>query len=369
MTTKDWRSPFLAFREQLLAINDSNAELYHGVLISFRHDLANLGPVVETLEPAFIGKNLVGRISIPTNRCQYHGHFFFGPSNTPFHQLQRGLVDLQQWVDAIPKGLLPRLEVPRLDSQADTNLALWVNLVYQLAFLVDAPYLTAQVEFQENAGEFPFNMWHEWPQPAGCDPGPWLINQGDTSGHISHWETKFQDQRYHLPDIIDAYLDQELIKSSIAAIDVLVFMVDRLQEYATPTKPKKTGHTSGAVTKRVQKDRELVLDVILAHTTKPAPKGEEKQPLGQSEIAEKLGWYNGKGEPNQPKVNRRMETIFGPKPMDAYKELFENGELKQRLQAGAEKDPQDKHWHPEKRVPDEEIKDHREIVPKKLDLD
>ncbi len=330
MAKKDWRSPFLALKDQLLAVYDSNPRLYHGVMMAFRHERRELKEVVNSLEPAFNAKQLVHEVSLPTPGCSYHGHFYFGEDNIPVHQLQRHLSGCREWIAAIPKELLPPLQPPRLTSQADADLTLWTELVYQLAFLAEAPYFTAVAEFQEQAGATTFFLWHECPQPAGCDPVPWLLRPLESEQDIIDCEDSFRIEGFRLPDIIGAYLEQEFILSSIAAVDVLVFMLEGLKEKALRTKKTKRRRRGEAGKKAEEEAAQLVLKIGLEHK-KRREQGIDDRPLKAEEMAELMGWYSGNGTPSQYKVSRRLKKHFGTDPMQAYKEAFEDDSLRDLL--------------------------------------
>ena len=204
------------------------------------HERKDLKDVVENLDPCFRGKSMVAVIETPTEGCQFHAHYFFGDSGG-CKMLEHALLGIDDWLQAVPKELLPRFHVSyECINEPYRNLTTWANLVYYLAWEIDAPYLQAAVEHQARIEVVRFFPWSEWPQPAGCDPRPILIHQGDSSGQFETLIERFgeSEEFQWCPDIIDAYLvgeeiSGEFIVASLCAIDILIFMLDQVRGDAT----------------------------------------------------------------------------------------------------------------------------------------
>ena len=300
------------------------------------HEGKDLKEVVENLDPGDRGKVKVAVIETPTEGCQFHAHYFFGDSGG-CKLLGHALSGIDDWMRAVPKELLPRFNVP-CDGMYEPfrNLVTWANLVYYLAWEIDAPYLQAAVEHQARIEEVGFFPWSEWPQPAGCDPRPLLIHQGDNSGQFEKMLRRFgeSEEFQWCPDIIDAYLvgeeiSGEFISASLCAIDILVFMLDQVRgdeavkqnELTTPIKRKSTKRSD------IAKDI-MLLKAFLRHHHDPNKNDETAQePLTAEQIAEAMQWVNKAGEPVQSRASRRMSDIFGPDAMNKYRGLF-GGDIK-----------------------------------------
>ena len=332
MAKSDWKAPFLKLRDQIRPLFDSGVKLYHGILMAPFHERKDLDEVVQNMEACSRGKTKVAYFETPTVGCKVHAHYFFGDSGG-CNVLGHALSGIDDWMRAVPKELLPKFTVPCESAfKPYKDLATWTSLVYYLAWEIDAPYLQAAVEQQARVEEVSSDPWSDWPQPEGCDPRPFLIHQGDTSGQFEKMLLRFSqcEEFRWCPDIIGAYvvgeqISGEFISASLAAIDVLVFMLDQVrgQELA------KQNELSSPIKRKSTKPRRVSYDVMmlkgflkLHHD--PRETGEKALiPLTTKQIAEYMQWFNENGEPVQSRASRRMEDIFGPDAMSKYKVAFE----------------------------------------------
>ena len=332
MAKTDWKAPFLNLREQVRPLFDSDTRLYHGILMAPFHKQKALKEVVKNLPAAGMAKECVATIETPTDGCDFHAHFFFGDSGG-CKILGQALDGIEDWMRAVPKELLPRFDVPSNTLvSAYQNLVTWTSLVYYLAWELDAPYLQATVEYQPRLEEVSSAPWSNWPQPKGCDPKPVLLHQETSSGDFYKFLERFGEpnEDYWCPDIIGAFLTAdpmcaEFIKASLAAIDVLVFMLDRVRgpEVVKQKKPlnRKKLRRNDEATREV-----TYLKIFLRehHDPRQNPATALK-PLTVEEIAGHMGW----NEPGaQVKASRRMAKIFGPNAMKKYKSIFLEGNVR-----------------------------------------
>lgn len=314
----DWRKPFLDFKGELRPLYDASLRIHHGVVLSTNRSATELQPVIEMLEPAYANKNLAKTIEVTTDGCAFHGHFFFADDRRGLNQLERLLDGVGAWLEQVPEEILPRIRVPVLPSQTNRNLLQWVSAVYGIAWELDEVYLQAELEYLKSVQTLPFLPWIECPQPNGCDPRPWMIHQGDSSGRIPQWQEAFTREGLTFPDLLSAYLLEDLVASSLAAIDLLVYrMPQELAEAESetegknPSKSKISQHQGkNAVTDRAT----LLAHLFFYHSS---PEGQKGGPLKQMELAEQLGWL-------QPRVSRRMKLIFRG-GMKGYVAAFANG--------------------------------------------
>lgn len=319
----DWRKPFLELKAGLRPLFDANLSIYHAVLLSTRRTSQELQPVIEMLEPAYSGKNLVKTIGVKTPGTEYHAHHFFADDRRGLDQLGRLLYDIEDWMDHTPGGFLPGFHIPPINNQADRNLLRWVSTVYYLAWASDAPYLDVEVEYQDSVDRVGFFPWLECPQPPGCRPQEWLIHRASASEDLVKIRQRFEDQGERFPDVVDAYLTGEFIASSMAAIDILAHVMHgerkerqvEKEEYAEKLAKNKRG------TLKDSKDVEYLKLFLLNHHNHWENTNIDvnvELPLKWHEIAKKMEW-SGKPRAVQGRVNRSMKRLFGPNPMTEYK--------------------------------------------------
>lgn len=110
MSKSNWKLPFLRFRDRIRPLFDSGVKLYHGILMAPFHERKDVKDVVENLDPCFRGKSKVAEIETPTEGCQFHSHYFFGDSGG-CKVLEHALLGIHDWIQAVPKELLPRFDV------------------------------------------------------------------------------------------------------------------------------------------------------------------------------------------------------------------------------------------------------------------
>jgi len=133
MAKSDWKTPFLRFRDQIRPLFDSGVKLYHGILMAPFHEHNELKEVVLNLEACLSGKTKIAVIETPTDGCNFHAHYFFGDSGG-CNLLGHALSGIDDWMQDIPKDLLPRFNVSCTSlSEHYRNLATWASLVYYLA--------------------------------------------------------------------------------------------------------------------------------------------------------------------------------------------------------------------------------------------
>jgi len=329
MSNDKWKKPFKQLKDKLQVLYDANLNVYHGVLMAPFHEANEVGEVVSELEASFSGEILLSRIDVSTDNCCHHAHYFFG-NNNGLLNLKRSLDGIEDWIEAIPKSLVPTFQIPKLNNQVEENLVRWANLVYFLAWKIKSPYLQAMVEYKvsiNGGGSFP---WEECPQPSGCDPRPLLIHQGDTSNQMQELKAKFSDEDLNIPDIIDAYLIgesmiMEFIACSITAIDCLTLMLEqKVLEVASDIDLEIKDRKKRSKSSRVENEIEMLKNFLIGYHKSERIKGNEYCPLTAEEIAHKMEWFSDNEKPLQSKVSRRMRTIFGENPMEKYRAVFQD---------------------------------------------
>lgn len=329
MSNEKWKEPFKQLKDKLQVLYDANLNIYHGVLMAPFHAANEVEHVVHKLEASYAGKNLLARINTPTEGCQHHAHYFFG-NNSCFQQLGRNLSGIKGWMEKVPEELVPKFHIPKLENQVEENLVRWANLVYFLAWELDAPNLEATVEYQEIANGGSSFLWEECPQPSNCDPRPWLIHQADRTDQIQEWMNKFSNEDLSLPEIIDAYLlgesmIGEFISRSLTAIDGLIFILEHVKQRQSEPSAKfsKPIREKWPKSVEVSNEVEFLKKFLVEYHSKERLAGNIFCPLTANEIAIQMKWISKSGKPLQSKVNRRMAQIFGENPMQKYKSPLE----------------------------------------------
>jgi hypothetical protein len=330
MQSSDWRKPFLQFKDKLRSRFDGGEELFHGILMSPFYEGNELKAVLKNQAAAYSEQPLAATIETPTEDCKYHAHYFYG-DKTICRQLNRDLSGIHDWLRGIPKGLLPKFTLPPNLFESSANVIAWTSVVYFLAWEIDAPYLRAEVDFQSRIHEVASVNWAEFSWPQDCDPRPLLIHQGNSNRPFEKFLETFSEPEEGpwCPDIIGAYLPGEsfcgnFIERSLAAVDVLLFMLEQVRTYEAE---KQSDQTRAVKVKRKKSDvleEELIeLKATLRVRHNPRVYGENaRNPMTTEQIAKAMKWVNANGKPLQAKASRRMKAIFGPNGMKRYCGLF-----------------------------------------------
>ena len=334
MNATNWESPFLGLKQRFRSLYEGNEPLLHSVMLMPHHGVSESAAIVDVLEPSFQGHGLIQSISTPTEGCRHHAHYFFG-SRTILRQMSSALRGIRSWINALPEGLIPELQIPKLEDQTSEELVYWANLVYLVAFEVDAPYLQATVEYQQEFDCLGFSPWDMCPQPADCDPRPLMFHQRTTPVSFDAWKSQFDADGLRLPDVIDGYLcgDQivgDFLAASLAAIDVLIYMLPRIAKEQSGQRSKKRIPRNRSKQSEKEKERQRDVDGLrglFARVHNPNSPSCRRSPLSQREIAEEMGWRSKTGRLLQSRVNRRMTQLFGPCPMEKYAGMFAQGRI------------------------------------------
>lgn len=314
---EQWRTSFWKVRDAIRPLYESNVEVFHAIVFSLNRDATALAPMLDTLEPAYRGESLLQVIDSPTDGCATHQHVFFARDRRGFDALGRLLNDLDALLAAVPKGMLPVLNMPAVGSQVERNLTKWCSLLYHLAWEYEVNYLQAEMEHLDDLGCIGFFPWGECPQPSGCDPRRWLIHQGDSCEQIQVFKRRFEAEGHHFPDMIDSYLIEGVVSSSLAAIDLLTYRAwEEFSSSQPPAidKPKDRRATCTAKSKHTNEllDVAALKHELLKHHFPPAGPC-TLDPIGQKELEKRLGW-------SQSRVSRRMAALFPNGGMFEYRE-------------------------------------------------
>ncbi len=337
MANSDWKTPFLRFRDELRKHLEIGMPIYHSILMSPFYTKDEISEVIENVAAADDRQPRAAIVEMPAYDCKYHAQFFHGSKEICI-RLTQTLSRIEHWLIDVPKGLLPRFQLTYPRNAACSDLATWANIVYYLAWEIDAPYLQANVEYIGLLDEVTSFPWSDGKWPESCDPRPALIRQGDTGDYVSDFLKTYTDEtKRWCPDIIGAFLPGErtmcgdFILASVAAVDILVFMLDQVRG----PKSKNPGLVKRPARKRSRsrtiKDDVFLLKSLLVERHNVAKYGEKaKKPLTEKQLAIALEWFSESGEPLTSRVNRRMKEIYGPSGMTKYRSLFK-GKLRRGL--------------------------------------
>ena len=339
MATSDWKTPFLKFRDELRRHREVGPPLYHSILMSPFFTKNEIGEVIKSIAAADEGQPWAATVEMPTYDCKYHAQFFYGQKAT-CNRLSQALMGIERWLIDVPKGLLPRfyLQYPR--NAECTQLATWANIVYYLAWEIDAHYLQATVEYQAQLHEVTSVPWCEVEWPETCDPRPALIRQGTSEDYVSEFLKSYtiEGGRW-CPDIIGAYISGgsmcgDFITASMAAADILVFMLDQVrgQETDDPNKLRSSVKKMRQSRSREISNEVILLRGLLESTHNAENHGQKaRTPLTAEQIAIALEWFSESGKPLQARVSRRMKEIYGPNGMEKYRSLFVRGKIRRGI--------------------------------------
>ena len=373
MSNDKWKEPFRELRTKLYGMHRANAEIYHGVALfpyfgfalypTDEHCLEVCSEWEERIEANSYDRKIVRCEETPGGWGSRHVHYFsganFGRTHGSLLQLENCVMGMEAWVKKIPQSLIPRFTIPQYSDQATRDLIQWVSLVYYLALELKTPYLDAFTECNQLDADY-LAGWSRWPQPGTYDPGPMMIHLVDPHETIEKWKEEFlaasevpgDAVEYRLPEMIDTYLVNHLrintdripsfllepdlldgnpleismvsnlITASVTAIDCLLYMwvpMRREQQQTREGKPRQKRKPADRVS-----DEVTLLKVFLnqSHVDEHSRRKIRSRPLTCTEIAEALKWYRKDGEPDQVKVTRRMELIYGPKPMTKYGRIW-----------------------------------------------
>jgi hypothetical protein len=330
----DWRDPFLEFQVTLQHIYEENLSVYHTVALSPSTERANLSRSLEFLEPAFHGKQLVLEIPVNTPGCSYHGHLFFADERNAINQIQRALSGIESWCDQFPPRMFPSFDIPRVSNQGHRDLIRWTSIVYYLAMETRAPYLEAEIEFQKDVNVVGFFPWNECPQPSNCNPLAWLVHLGIADNRI---ETARQDFREHdetIPDLIDVYLYEDYVKSSIAAIDIMAYKLHSERRHHERSEKRKPKRRRYKVSEMKSARMAMILRAVHENEVRILnSNGTVRHYLTWDEVAQKASILTNDKKPASSTVSRLADIIFGDDASTTYRRLAEASDRGRKLKA------------------------------------
>ena len=330
-----WKRPFRELRDKFCFYYDSYQSLYHQVVF-FPHyeamDPQQCQELLEFTDLGFDGNKVIREILTPGSRIAKHVHYFYGRNLVQLDSactlLERELVHAVDWISNIPSTLVPQFVIPKYGDPRKAGLIAWTSLVYFLANQIDSPYLSCEITCGNH--DETLEAWELWPKPREFDPLKLLFHHVDPYEEVELWKEVFwgvDDDDYYLPDMIDGCLVcrtgvPDFITSSVTAIDCLLYMWEPIvKERKDAASPKQAATRTRSRTTRIKREEAWLKQYLLDHMRK-AEADLSLKPLKWEEIARAMEWFNKDGKPLQPRVTRRMQQIFGPRPMEKYQACY-----------------------------------------------
>lgn len=336
MPSEAWKRPFRELRDKLHILYESGRRLHHQ-LAFFPHyeamDPQQCQDLLACTDLGFDGNKVVREIVTPGSLIAKHAHYFYGrnivEANSAYLEVEEALYGAVDWIGNIPNDLVPSFAVPTYHDRRSESVIAWTALVYFLAHQIDAPYLSCEITCGRH--DETLEPWKFWPQPGEFDPSQMLFHESNPYDEIEAWKEEFweaTDKEYYLPDLIESSLDsisgvRDFIASSITSIDCLLYIWEPLKAERQPVEapPQPIATRVRSRSKRIS-DEVTILKKYLVEYHKNATGAKATTPLTWQEIATEMSWFNESGQPVQSRVNRRMEVIFGSRPMEKYQGMF-----------------------------------------------
>jgi hypothetical protein len=316
-----WKEPFLNIRDKFSALHHAGLAFHHRLLGATIDDPLQYWPVTANLAVELRGENILRTIPVSTPNLVSHFHLFYGLNSRAVEHFANALSGLERCVSQIPQNLVPSILLPDGHDQPTRDLVLWMSMVYSIAWEVDAAYLPVSVNCMIKHDDEGTYSWNHLQKPEDSDPRPWLVHQTIGLDGFNNLIDQYDSHQLSFPEIIFGALEREVVESSIAAIDLLVFRIghEACDEQPTDLKQdRKRRYRTGV-------EVWLLKGVLAEHHNFEINREKALAPMTQEEIMEVLGW-------SQAKVSRFMAHIFGPNPMRAYRSCWADDELKDRLE-------------------------------------
>jgi len=357
---KDLREPLFQLKDRLKSLMDGSARLYHAVLFSpslTRAELAlpisNLEPLIDKklvdpiLQDLFPGellvkpRTIVEEISLATPSCGFHGHFFISEDGAIFEEFTRALSGIYNWLQEIRDSrLVSWINVPENPTGEIRDLIHWVSLVYHYGYEKETHHLMVNQHFWMDATDFRTQLWSECPILSSHGQG-WLTYQPGKS-----FDNKTRDilesytqQEFDPPEVIEMYLEKDLIGSSLSVIDVILYQLPteraRKKIIDKDVKEWRLGEKVWQLPNLKKKKSKTVdeLKSVIQAIQRLYGWGKDDDPRfkvpeewrdywTQKDVANCLGWRNARtGKVNASKISRKFDDIFGTTYDDLYTRL------------------------------------------------
>lgn len=345
----DWRDPLVRIREKLEQMRNQYTEIHHAMIVApvlqrdeLDDSISKLAPLIqEDVIPAALQpfmtvqpRVIVKEIALGTPACGFHGHFFMAKNHRAFEVFSEALEGVCDWLKTIRKSRhICWIDVPGVGHPRDLELVHWTSLVYHYGAVKNTHHLMVNFEFQSNSNYFSVLPWVECPI-LEKESTEWLTYQCDFEKKTRQIIASYAQRRISAPDVIGMYLEQDLVASSLSAIDLILYRLPTERSRKKASQKVSKEWSLNELRKNSPKTLAGALAVVITlqglhgmgKEGDPEYELPNEQPLywSQKQIAILLGWTDAEtGSPLAEKVSRRFRIIFGPNPKQKYMNLVD----------------------------------------------
>lgn len=354
------RELLFQLKDRLKSLTNGSARLYHAVLFSPSLSRAELALPISKLEPliderlvdpalqalfpeAVLVKprTIVQELPLASPSFGFHGHFFISEDRAIFDEFTRALSGIYNSLQEIRDSrLISWINVPENPAGEIRDLIHWVSLVYHYGYEKESHHLFVNQHFWPRAAYFSMLQWCQCPILSSQGNG-WLTYLGEKpiEKKTSEILASYTSQDIDPPEVIQMYLEKDLIESSLSVIDVMLYQLptERArqkiiekdvkewrfedQTYPLPNLKKKNRKTIHELKYVIQ-----VLQRLYGWAREDDPKfnlpEEWRDYWTQKDVAICLKWRNHRtGAVNASKISRKFDDIFGTSDGDLYTKL------------------------------------------------
>jgi len=350
---EDWREPLYQLRDRLKPLTCRTAELHHAVLASPTLKREELDFPISKLEPLlykpyidpavqefiqFPPRTIVQEVPIDVPSCGFHGHVFIAENRDLFEEFAEALSGLFDWLQEIRDShLFSWINVPGSLNERTRGLIHWVSLVYHYGSEKESHHLYVNQHFWPDSTYFGTMQWSECPI-LSCHRKGWLTYQAEGSFDArtrTLWKS-FSKENIDPPDVVEMCLEQDLIRSSLSVIDIILnhLPTERSRKKAAKKKELEWGlQELRGVTSEILAEAEAILITLqglhgMGRESDPTFRitGSPPKYWSQKKVADHIGKRGKDGKSFSPEtISRRFDVIFGPTPKKKYKELVDFG--------------------------------------------
>jgi hypothetical protein len=354
----DWQENLDQLRKRLEPLAGRSSELYHAMLISpmLKRDELDLPvsklepllnekpvpPLLEKLMPPgsayFNRPTIVQEIALDTPSCGFHGHFFIAEDRTIFEQFTEALSGIYKWLKELRGAhLLSWINVPGSLSEKTRELIHWVSLVYHYGYEKESHHLYVNQHFWPDSTYFSTFLWSECPILSNHRKG-WLTYQDEQSfdAKTRNILKDYSKQKIPPPEAIEMCLEQDLVRSSLSVIDVMLYQLptERSRKKAAEKRSVEWGlQELRGISSYILMEAGTILITLqglhgMGRKDDPTFRitGSPPKYWSQKKVADHIGKRGKNGKPFSPEtISRRYDVIFGPTPKKKYKDLVDSG--------------------------------------------
>ena len=229
----DWFMPFMELRRRVRPLVEREVKLRHAVFLSGLGKGKDLSHIVEELDPSY-ELPLLEEVIIPAGEGVWAHHCFFAENSIGLDALSEATKGLDRSFKELPKEIRPRPDAPV--GIRDRSLSSWLGVIYNLGWGYEEEGLWADLEYSDfevcgdrESDEIRLLPWSEYPGSVFCDPTPLITLTPLQDRTVEQWQPIGESNGVKFPNLVAAYLDQDLLVASVNAVMPLKY-------YAVPPK-------------------------------------------------------------------------------------------------------------------------------------